>query len=73
MGNGKNYEVTATEQRKVMGPNMREKEVYLVYVLTDEDVTGSIEVAKKDWTKDKLHKILTEFAISLNLAFTLNE
>lgn len=73
MSNTKNYTVTATEQRRELGAGGQEKEVYLVYIVTDEDVTGDIKVAKKDWTKPKLHEILTEFADSLNLAFTLNE
>jgi hypothetical protein len=44
-----------------------------VWITTDRGATGTVDVAKKDWTKEKLESILAAKAAELDLAFVISE
>ena len=67
----KGYTVTGTTQREKLGQDNRIQQVYIVYLETDLGVTGDVEVAKADWTEEKLPGILEKAANDLDLAFRL--
>lgn len=65
------YKVTDTKEVQTITPGGGRKKVYRVWLLTERDATGTIDVEKADWTAEKLPAILTAKAAELDLAFTL--
>ena len=65
------YSVTNTKEVPTITPGGTQKKVYRVWLKTDRDSVGSVDVDKADWTAEKLPAILTAKAAELDLAFTL--
>jgi hypothetical protein len=69
----KSYHITDTRQVDTLTQAGNTVTVYRVWLVTDRGATGLVDVAKADWTPDKLAPILDARAEELDLAFSLAE
>lgn len=65
------YIVSDSRELSHMTPAGTDKKYYRVWIQTEEGATGYIDVAPKNWNKEKLAEILTAKAAELDLAFRL--
>jgi hypothetical protein len=69
----KTYKVTDTRELQTLTQAGNSVTVYRVWLVTDRGATGTVDVAKKDWTDAKLRPILDARAEELDLAFSVLE
>ncbi len=69
--NGITFKVTDTRQVDTLTQAGNTVTVFRVWIQTDRGATGTLDVAKEDWTTEKLPTLLATKAQELDLAFMM--